>query len=190
MRATALDISGAWLLQSDVYADERGTFSEWFKHSELLRLTGESFTPVQANVSVSQSGVVRGVHYSLAPKGQAKLVTVLCGSIRDLVIDVRIGSPTFGTVYATDLAAGEGRALFIGENLGHAFQALEDDTVVSYLVSSEYSPNDEKEITPLCLTLNIQLSQDLPIVLSEKDRLAPGIEIQKQKNLLPKYKVS
>jgi len=190
MKAMALGISGAWLLQSDVYGDERGTFSEWFKNSELLRLTGESFTPVQANVSVSQSGVVRGVHYSLAPQGQAKLVTVLSGSITDVIIDVRTGSPTYGEYKLIEMHAGDGQTMFLRHDLAHAFQALEDNTVVSYLVSSEYSPNDEKEITPLCPTLNIQWSPDLPVVLSDKDRRAPGIEIQKENNLLPKYKAS
>ena len=190
MRAENLSIAGAWLLRSQIFQDDRGHFVEWFKKSNFESIVGENFIPVQANISKSKAGVVRGIHYSLAPDGQAKLVTVLHGSIQDLVIDIRVGSPTFGEVHPTTLVAGDGCALFIGKHLGHAFQALEDDTVVSYLVSSEYSPNDEKEITPLCPTLNIQWSSDLPIVLSEKDRTAPGIEFQKQQNLLPKYKVS
>jgi len=80
MNARALSIPGAWLIQSRVFTDDRGTFSEWFKSSQLTELTGETFAPLQANVSVSNAGVIRGIHYSLAPMGQAKLVTVMSGS--------------------------------------------------------------------------------------------------------------
>jgi dTDP-4-dehydrorhamnose 3,5-epimerase len=190
MHAENLSIAGAWLIKSQIFEDDRGHFVEWFKKSSFESIVGEKFTPVQANISKSKAGVVRGIHYSLAPDGQAKLVTVLHGSIRDLVVDIRVGSPTFGKTHAVTLVAGDGCALFLSKDLGHGFQALEDNTVVSYLVSSEYSPNDEKEITPLCPTLNIQWSPDLPVVLSDKDHQAPGIDLQKENNLLPKYKAS
>jgi dTDP-4-dehydrorhamnose 3,5-epimerase len=72
--------------------------------------------------------------------------------------------------------------------MAHAFQALEDNTVVSYLVSSEYSPTDEKEISPMCSTLNIQWSENLQIILSEKDRTAPNIAQQSAARLLPSFK--
>jgi dTDP-4-dehydrorhamnose 3,5-epimerase len=188
MNATPLSIHGAWLLKSRVFADDRGTFSEWFKSSLLTELTGESFVPVQANVSVSNAGVIRGIHYSLSPSGQAKLVTVLRGSILDVAIDTRVGSPTFGKYESAELRAGDGQTIFLRSDMAHAFQALEDDTVVSYLVSSEYSPTDEKEISPLCSTLNIQWSDKLQIVLSEKDRVAPDIAQQSASGLLPVLK--
>jgi dTDP-4-dehydrorhamnose 3,5-epimerase len=188
MTAQPLSIHGAWLLQSRVFADERGTFSEWFKSSLLTELTGESFEPVQANVSVSTSGVIRGIHYSLAPRGQAKLVTVLRGSILDVAIDVRIGSPTFGKYDSVELCAGDGQAMFLRHDMAHAFQALEDNTVVSYLVSSEYSPTEEKEISPLCAILNIQWAQNTQAVLSEKDRVAPDIAKQSALGLLPTFR--
>jgi dTDP-4-dehydrorhamnose 3,5-epimerase len=188
MTAKPLSIHGAWLLQSRVFADDRGTFSEWFKSSLLTELTGESFEPVQANVSVSNAGVIRGIHYSLAPRGQAKLVTVLRGSILDVAIDVRVGSPTFGSFESAVMTAGDGQAMFLRSDMAHAFQALEDNTVVSYLVSSEYSPTDEKEISPMCSTLNIQWSEGLRVVLSEKDRVAPDIAKQSAAKLLPSFK--
>lgn len=190
MTARPLSIHGAWLLQSRVFADDRGTFSEWFKSSLLTELTGESFEPVQANVSLSSAGVVRGIHYSLAPRGQAKLVTVLRGSIMDVAIDARVGSPTFGKYETVELHAGDGQAMFLRHDLAHAFQALEDNTVVSYLVSSEYSPTEEKEISPMCSTLNIQWSKNLKAVLSEKDRIAPDIAQQSAAGLLPILKNS
>lgn len=188
MKAIALPIKGAWLLESRVFADERGTFSEWFKSSSLSEQTGEIFEPLQANVSVSNAGVIRGIHFSLAPSGQAKLVTVMNGSIMDVAIDVRVGSPTFGNFETVILKAGDGRALFLQSDLAHAFQALENNTTVSYLVSSEYSPTDEKEISPLCSTLNIGWSTDLPRVLSEKDRAAPDTDQQLSRGLLPIFK--
>jgi dTDP-4-dehydrorhamnose 3,5-epimerase len=187
MIAHPLLIPGAWRIQSQVFADSRGTFSEWFKHSALSDLTGEQFTPAQANVSVSHAGVVRGIHYSLAPKGQAKLVTVLSGSIIDIAIDVRVGSPTFGKTASVHLVAGDGQAVFLRHDLAHAFQALEDNTTVSYLVSSEYSPTAEKEITPLCPDLDISWSDGLPMILSDKDRVAANLQQRQQDGLLPTF---
>ena len=187
MSARPLSIHGAWLLQSRVFADDRGTFSEWFKSSLLTELTGESFEPVQANVSVSNAGVIRGIHYSLAPRGQAKLVTVLRGSILDVAIDVRVGSPTFGKYHSATMAAGDGQAMFLRRDMAHAFQALEENTVVSYLVSSEYSPTEEKEISPMCTRLSINWDASIPPVLSEKDRAAPDLDQQQIANLLPSF---
>ena len=188
MTAKPLSIHGAWLLQSRVFADDRGTFSEWFKSSLLTELTGETFEPVQANVSVSNAGVIRGIHYSLAPHGQAKLVTVLRGSILDVAIDVRVGSPTFGKYETAVLMAGDGQSMFLRNDMAHAFQALEENTVVSYLVSSEYSPTDEKEISPMCSTLNIQWNDSLQAVLSEKDRAAPDVALQSAAGQLPVFR--
>ena len=187
MTAKPLSIHGAWLLQSRVFADDRGTFSEWFKSSFLTELTGESFEPVQANVSISNAGVIRGIHYSLAPLGQAKLVTVLRGSILDVAVDVRVGSPTFGTYESVVMVAGDGQTMFLRSDMAHAFQALEDNTVVSYLVSSEYSPTDEKEISPMCARLGIDWDASVPPVLSEKDRAAPGLDQQHTAKFLPSF---
>jgi dTDP-4-dehydrorhamnose 3,5-epimerase len=185
MHARSLSIHGAWVLQSQVFADERGTFSEWFKSSLLTELTGVPFEPQQANVSVSHAGVIRGIHYSLAPHGQAKLVTVMSGSILDFAVDVRIGSPTFGKYEAVQLVAGDGKTMCLQSNMAHAFQALEDNTVVSYLVSSEYSPTEEKEISPVCPILQIKWAQNLPLILSEKDRSAPTLSQQSEAGFLP-----
>ena len=188
MNANPLSIHGAWLLKSQVFADNRGTFSEWFKSSLLTELTGESFVPVQANVSVSNAGVIRGIHYSLAPSGQAKLVTVLRGSIIDVAIDARVGSPTFGKYECAELRAGDGQTMFLRSDMAHAFQALEDNTVVSYLVSSEYSPSEEKEISPMCPTLNIKWSSELNDILSEKDQFSATLLQQSASDLLPIFR--
>ena len=187
MKAKALSIQGAWLMQSQIFTDSRGTFSEWFKSSLLTDLTREHFEPLQANVSVSNAGVIRGIHYSMAKEGQAKLVTVLRGSIMDVAIDVRLGSPTYGKHETAILKAGDGQAMFLRHDLAHAFQALEDNTTVSYLVSSEYSPTDEKEISPLCPQLNIPWSLDIEKALSDKDLLAPNLATQSAAGLIPVF---
>ena len=188
MNAQPLSISGAWLLTTKVFADDRGTFTEWFKATAMKQAMGVDFIPSQANISLSRQGVVRGIHYSLAPFGQAKLVTVLRGSIMDVAIDIRVGSPTFGKSECITMRAGEGAAVFLSHDLAHAFQALEDDTVVSYLVSSEYDPENEHEISPLCANLNVQWKKEIPMVLSEKDRIAPDLAVRQSTGLLPVYR--
>lgn len=186
MMARPLSVDGAWLIKSDVYSDDRGAFNEWFKSSNLTTMTGETFIPVQANVSFSRAGVIRGIHYSLGPVGQAKLITVLSGTIMDAVIDIRESSPTFGRYATVELNAGDGQAIYLRNNLAHAFQALTDDVVVAYLVSSEYSPSEEREITPLCPLIDIKWNTTLPMILSKKDREANNTIQQSEAKQLPK----
>jgi dTDP-4-dehydrorhamnose 3,5-epimerase len=188
VKITPLGIEGAWLIESPVHVDDRGFFTEWFKWSAIEEATGINFVPVQANLSKSGRGVVRGIHYSLAPQGQAKLVTVVRGAIVDYIVDIRIGSSTYGHHEGIRLDAGTGKSLLIDPYLGHAFQSQEDDTTVSYLVSSEYSPNDEKEITPLCNTLNISWTSNSDLSLSIKDSTAPTLKELEDLKLLPMYR--
>jgi len=138
----------------------------------------------QANLSISSRGVVRGIHYSLAPKGQAKWVTCTNGRIWDVIIDIRPKSPTFKKWVGVEISAESGKSIFIDDQLGHAFMALEDETVVTYLVDSEYSPNFELDINPLDSEIGI-LWPDLQIVLSKKDTLAPGIAMREKEGKLP-----
>ena len=143
MKVEPLDISGAWLINGHRFADERGWFQEWFKYSALFDATGVQFAPVQANISRSAAGVIRGIHYSTAEHGQGKLVTVMAGEVDDYVIDLRPGSPTFGQWRRVRLSSDNGNALLLDPHLGHAFQARTDDTVVSYLVTAEFDPEAE-----------------------------------------------
>jgi dTDP-4-dehydrorhamnose 3,5-epimerase len=129
---------------------------------------------------------VRGIHYSLAPGGQAKLVAVMNGSIEDYAIDIRRDSSTFGEYESVTLKAGDGRALLLASDLAHAFLSLEDQTVVSYLVSSEFNPQAEKAISPLCPDIGINWSiAKNQLVLSEKDFAAPQLSEMQSLNLLP-----
>jgi dTDP-4-dehydrorhamnose 3,5-epimerase len=175
MNIEPLSISGAWALSSQIYEDHRGSFREWFKASAFLERAGISFEPKQSNVSISAKGVVRGIHYSLAPQGQAKLITCLSGRIWDVVVDIRTGSPTFGHWVGVELSPENGKSVFISSGLGHGFSALEDDSVAVYLLSSEYDPVSEKEVNPLDPLLGIDWKISTPI-LSEKDRKSPSLE--------------
>jgi dTDP-4-dehydrorhamnose 3,5-epimerase len=185
MKITPLSIEGAWLAELPLYNDNRGSFREWFKHTEILEKTGFNFFVSQANISISSSGVVRGIHYSLNPEGQAKWVTCLKGAILDVVVDIRPMSPTFRRVEHIKLCAREGRAVLIGSGLGHGFTAIEDDSVVCYLLSSPFSPRDEYGINPFDEDLAIQWKTSSPII-SSKDQSAPSLQSLNKEGLLPK----
>jgi dTDP-4-dehydrorhamnose 3,5-epimerase len=148
MKFTSLEIDGLWLAESEVHQDNRGKFLEWFKPSELQKETGKSFSARQANSSCSTIGTLRGIHFSTSQDGQAKWVTCSDGLILDVVVDLRPKSKTFKKWIATELDAFSGNSLVISEGLGHAFLSLAENSVVNYLLSSEYSPENEQTIYP------------------------------------------
>lgn len=187
MKVEQLEIQGAWLIRASRFSDSRGWFQEWFRNSSLLDVTGIDYRPIQANISRSSRGTIRGIHYSLAPSGQGKLVTVMHGAINDYVIDIRPSSPTFGQWQRVSLDSENGDALLIDPHLGHAFQALEDGTIVSYLVTAEYNPEMEKGITPFCPKLAIDWEPHHPDALSPKDLDAPSLLAQQDAGLLPDF---
>ena len=189
MKLTPLGIKGAWLAESSVWNDERGSFQEWFKGEEIFRVTGFKFSVEQANISVSKKNVIRGIHYSLAPGGQAKWVTCVNGSITDVVVDIRPNSPTYKKIEYINLQPGDGKSLLIGSGLGHAFISLEDNTNICYLLSSPYSPEFEYSIHPMDPELNInwnlELGSDNSAVISSKDLDAPTLETRRLEERLP-----
>jgi dTDP-4-dehydrorhamnose 3,5-epimerase len=185
MSVTSLAVKGAWLVEPKRHADDRGWFQEWFKQSAVREATGYLFEPVQTNISKSAAGVIRGIHYSIAARGQGKLVTVMSGAIDDYVIDINPSSSTFGTWVRERLTADNGRAMLIGPHMGHAFQALTDDTVVSYLVTAEFDPQSEKGISPFCPEIGIEWDEALPRLVSDKDVAAPTLGQQAAAGQLP-----
>lgn len=188
MKITPLWIKGAWVADLEIHVDNRGIFQEWFKYDEILTSTGYEFKTSQANFSVSSKNVVRGIHYSLAKDGQAKWVTCLNGAIRDFIVDIRIGSPTYGQWLTLDLEAKNAKAILIGEGLGHAFMALEDHSCVSYLLTSKYSNHEEFQINPLDKSLAIEWGNDKDsLIFSDKDFQAPTLMQQSSLNKLPVY---
>lgn len=164
---------GALLSEPTVHPDERGTFHEWFKASEFEQATGYPFDLQQVNVSTSKRGVLRGLHYADVPPGQAKHVACLAGSILDVIVDIREGSPTFKKWAAVELSAENKHSLYIPIGFAHGFVALEDATV-AYLTSAEYNPDGEHEIDPFDPELGIGWPE-LEFVLSAKDRGAPKL---------------
>jgi dTDP-4-dehydrorhamnose 3,5-epimerase len=189
MELTPLGFEGAGLASSPVWADERGNFREWFKTSDALEVTGIDFRVQQANISVSNHGVIRGIHYSLAVEGQAKWITCVTGSIIDVIVDIRPNSPTYGQHVSVELSSGKGNAVLIGTGLGHGFISLENDSAVSYLLSSTYSPQEEYEINPidpdLKINWNLELVGGVGVILSPKDAGAPSLAERKAQGKLP-----
>lgn len=186
MKLTPLGIEGAWLAESPIWKDERGFFREWFKAEEIRSVTGIDFLIQQANISQSQRGVLRGIHYSLAPSGQAKWITCVTGSIQDVIVDIRPESKTFGKWIDVELKGVSGKAVFIGKGLGHGFLALENDTAVAYLVSTPFSAKDEFEINPLDFEIAINWKvNSASLAISEKDQVAPTLSARLSQNQLP-----
>ena len=186
MKAQPLKISGSWKIEFQKFDDNRGFFYESFKEEDFKKLIGRNLNIKQTNTSSSSKGSVRGIHYALVPPSQAKLVQCQRGSIKDYVIDIRVGSPTFGQFEEIELNENSVSAVFIEEGLAHAFVALENQTVVTYFVTKKYNPEREKGINPFDKTLNVKWP-DLELILSEKDKQAISLEEAKNQGLLPTF---
>jgi dTDP-4-dehydrorhamnose 3,5-epimerase len=186
MKLTPLGIEGVWLAESPVWSDDRGFFREWFKSEDIKNETGRDFGIEQANISLSSRGTLRGIHYSVAPRGQAKWITCVIGSIKDVIVDIRPDSKSFGQWIEVELRGDSGKAVLISEGLGHGFLALEDNTAVAYLVSTPFSPTREYEINPLDEKIAINWGMDLSeLKISRKDKVAPTLLDRELKGELP-----
>jgi dTDP-4-dehydrorhamnose 3,5-epimerase len=176
MKLIPLGIEGVWLAESPVWGDDRGFFREWFKSEDVRSETGRDFGIEQANISLSSRGTLRGIHYSIAPRGQAKWITCVAGSIKDVIVDIRSDSESFGQWIEIELKGDSGKALLISEGLGHGFLALEDNTAVAYLVSTPFSPRHEYEINPLDEKIAIDWGMETSeLKISDKDKNAPTL---------------
>jgi dTDP-4-dehydrorhamnose 3,5-epimerase len=186
MELTPLGIEGAWLVQSPVWKDDRGFLREWFKTEDLNSVTGRDFAIEQANISLSSKGTLRGIHYSIAPRGQAKWLTCVSGSIQDVIVDIRSDSKTFGQWVDIELRGDSGKSVFISEGLGHGFLVLEDNTAVAYLISTPFSPNHEFEINPLDQKIGIKWGLEVSnLKISDKDKGAPTLAERLTEGKLP-----
>ena len=149
MEIRELTVPGSYEVTPKLIGDDRGLFLEAYRHDRLEAAIGHRFTLAQGNTSVSRRGVVRGIHFADVPPGQAKYVSCPKGAVLDFVVDIRVGSPTFGTWDSVLLDDVDRRAIYIGEGLGHLFVALSDDATVTYLVSSVFDSGREHGINPL-----------------------------------------
>jgi dTDP-4-dehydrorhamnose 3,5-epimerase len=186
MKLTPLGIEGVWLAESPVWSDDRGFFREWFKSEDIKKATGRDFRIEQANISLSIKGTLRGIHYSIAPRGQAKWITCVAGLMKDVIVDIRPNSKSFGQWIEVELGGDSGNAVLISEGLGHGFLALEDNTAVAYLNSTPFSPTHEYEINPLDEKIGIKWGMDLDsLKISDKDKIAPTLSARLSQKLLP-----
>ena len=185
MEIRELAVRDAYAVDLVPHGDARGRFTEWYRADVLGGALGFPLSLAQANHSVSSRGVLRGVHFALVPPGQAKYVYCPTGRVLDVVVDVRVGSPTFGVHDSVVLDGERPRAVYISEGIGHAFLALEDGSSVTYLVSSPYAPDREFGISPLDPALDLPWPADVELELSAKDEAAPTLEEARAQGILP-----
>ena len=171
------------------HEDNRGYFYESFRSDLISQQLNRPFDIKQTNTSFSSKGSLRGIHYALIPPSQAKFIQCQRGAIQDFVIDIRIGSPTFGKFQMIELNENLSQAIFIEEGLAHAFVAMQDQTLVTYYVNQTYNPNNEKGINPLDEELNISWPK-IDLKLSKKDEQEITISKAKELKLLPTFKES
>lgn len=188
MQIRELSIPDSYEITPVQRADDRGVFLEWYRFDALEAAIGHPLTLRQANTSVSKRGVVRGIHFADVPIGQAKYVTATHGAVIDYVIDIRVGSPTFGQWDSVRLDTVDRRAIYLAEGLGHAFVALTDDATVSYLVSDTYNPTAEHGINPLDPDVALVFPAEAgELLLSPKDTDAPSLAEARDSGLLPTW---
>ncbi|MEW1723987.1 dTDP-4-dehydrorhamnose 3,5-epimerase [Streptomyces sp. NPDC093109] len=182
-----LSVEGAWVHEPRLFPDSRGSFHEWFGDEDFAKSAGHRLNLAQANCSVSSRGTLRGVHFADVPPSQAKYVKCVRGAVLDVVVDIRVGSPTFGRWEAVRLDDVDHRSLYLAEGLGHSFMALTDDATVIYLCSEGYAPQREHGIHPLDPALGIEWPADIAPLLSDKDAAAPTLAEAEAQGLLPSY---
>jgi NDP-hexose 3,5-(Or5-) epimerase len=184
---SALAVAGAYRIEPEPIMDARGRFYESVRSSTLLASTGWELTIRQANLSVSGRNTLRGIHGTRIPPGQAKFITCVRGLALDIVVDIRVGSPTFGHYDVTYQSPESGTAVYLPDGIGHAFLALTDDTCMCYLCSTEYEPGTMIEIDALDPDLALPWGLTEPPIRSAKDAAAPSLAEAAAAGILPTY---
>ncbi len=174
MTYTETTIPGVWIIEPKVFNDARGYFMEAWKKEEFEKHIGP-VNFVQDNESCSSKGVLRGLHYQLAPVSQSKLVRVIKGCVLDVAVDLRKGSPTFGKYLAVELSAENKRQFFIPQGFAHGFHVLSEEAIFTYKVDNPYSPQHERSLRfdDPAIGIDWQITDPTFVNLSEKDKLAP-----------------
>lgn len=185
---TRLAVSGCFSFTVPAFPDDRGVFVSPFRASTFGEAAGEPLFPLaQVQYSVSRRGAVRGLHFTVTPPGTAKYVYCPHGRALDIVVDLRVGSPTFGRHDAVVLDGEHPAAMYLPVGVGHLFVALEDGTVMNYLVSGEYQAEHELGIDPFDPQLALPIPCDIEPILSRRDRDAPTFAEALAAGLLPDY---
>lgn len=161
------------LIKPTVYGDSRGFFMESYKKSEFIA-NGIKDEFVQDNHSKSSRGVLRGLHYQLNPKAQAKLVRCALGCIFDVAVDIRVGSPNYGKWVGYELSSENKMMLYIPAGFAHGFLTLSDTAELLYKTSGEYSPVHDRGVLFNDLAIGINWPEiNADLILSEKDQMQP-----------------
>ena len=170
------EIPDVIICEPTVHGDERGYFVETFRQDKLEDFLGYTINFSQDNESKSSRGVLRGLHYQLHPAAQTKLVRVIQGSVLDVAVDIRKGSPTFGKHICIELTADNKKQLLVPRGFAHGFVVLEDDTVFAYKVDNYYSPENDRGIKFDDPALKIEWKiPNSELKLSEKDTKQPNL---------------
>jgi dTDP-4-dehydrorhamnose 3,5-epimerase len=174
VKVRPLAIEGAYEMTPVQHGDPRGLFLEWYRADVLSEALGHEFSLAQANMSVSARDVIRGIHFADVPPGQAKYVTCVSGAVLDVVVDLRLGSPTYGQWEGVRLDDVDRRAVYLAEGLGHGFCVLSETATLAYLCSTGYNPGREHAINPYDPDLAIAWPATAPVV-SARDAAAPSL---------------
>jgi epimerase EvaD len=189
MLARELAVEGAYEFTPRVFRDNRGLFLAPFQEPAFLAAVGRPlFDVAQTTHTVSGRGVLRGIHFTATPPGGAKYVYCSGGGVLDVVVDLRVGSPTFGQWDSIESRQDAFRAVYLPVGVGHAFVALEDNTVMTYLLSARYVPENELAVSPLDPTLALPIPDGLTPIQADRDRAAPSLAEAMAGGLLPDYR--
>jgi dTDP-4-dehydrorhamnose 3,5-epimerase len=177
MQFTRTAIPDVIIIEPKIHGDNRGYFVETYRQDKLEEFVGYKIPFCQDNESKSSKGVLRGLHYQLPPFAQTKLVRVIQGSVLDIAVDIRVGSPTFGQYVSIELSAKNKKQLLIPRGFAHGFVVLEDDTIFAYKVDNYYSPENDRGIAYDDSDLSIDwLLPKESLNLSPKDTKQPGFK--------------
>ena len=174
MKFSRLKIPDVVVCEPQIFGDDRGYFAETFRQDKLDAFLGFNINFCQDNESKSSYGVLRGLHYQLAPHAQTKLVRVIHGSVLDVAVDIRKHSPTFGKHEAVELSAENKKQLLVPRGFAHGFVVLSEEAVFAYKVDNYYSPNCDRGIAYNDQSLNIDWRLAISdLKLSDKDNKQP-----------------
>lgn len=187
MDVIPMSIDGCYRILTKQWDDSRGFFFEAFRWERFEEQVGRPFHVAQVNFSVSRRNTLRGIHGTAVPPGQEKIVTCVRGSVLDIAIDLRVGSPTFGCYDTTFQDERSGISMYFADGIGHAFLALSDDVCMNYLCSTEYLPGTMIELDPLDPDIGLPWNLTEPPLMSAKDRDAPTLAQAVEKEMLPTY---
>jgi epimerase EvaD len=188
MLARELAVAGAFEFSPEVFADDRGHFVSPYQEAVFVGAVGRPLFPVaQSSISMSKRHVVRGLHFTTTPPGCAKYVYCTRGRVLDIVVDIRVGSPTYGVWDTIVLDPVSAKACYFPLGVGHGFVALEDGSVMSYLLSQSYVAANELAVSIVDPAVALPIPPDIHPIMSARDLAAPTLAEAHTLGLLPDY---